>query len=90
MAALRCSSCWLSPPPPQAFRAGDGWFDTGDLGWRAPGGVPGSAMAGSVVLTGRAKDTIVLTSGENVEPQPIEDQLCASPWIKFAGGWGGA
>ena len=19
-----------------AFRAGDGWFDTGDLGWRAP------------------------------------------------------
>ena len=21
----------------QAFRAGGGWFDTGDLGWRAPG-----------------------------------------------------
>lgn len=21
----------------KAMRAGDGWFDTGDLGWRAPG-----------------------------------------------------
>jgi long-subunit acyl-CoA synthetase (AMP-forming) len=20
----------------KAFKAGDGWFDTGDLGWRAP------------------------------------------------------
>lgn len=68
----------------KAFKAGDGWFDTGDLGWRAPQGVAGSRMAGSIVLTGRAKDTIVLTSGENVEPQPIEDALCCSPFIKFA------
>jgi long-subunit acyl-CoA synthetase (AMP-forming) len=29
-------------------------------------------MAGCIVLTGRAKDTIVLASGENIEPQPIE------------------
>ena len=41
-------------------------------------------MAGSVVLTGRSKDTIVLSSGDNVEPQPIEDALCESPYIKFA------
>ncbi|PRW33092.1 long-chain-fatty-acid-- ligase [Chlorella sorokiniana] len=68
----------------KAFKAGDGWFDTGDLGWRAPAGVAGSAMAGCTVLTGRAKDTIVLSNGENVEPQPIEDALCASPLIKFA------
>jgi hypothetical protein len=44
-----------------AFRAGAGWFDTGDLGWIAPDGVPGSRMAGTVVLTGRSKDTIVLS-----------------------------
>ena len=44
-----------------AFRAGGGWFDTGDLGWVAPGGVAGSRMAGTVVLTGRSKDTIVLS-----------------------------
>jgi long-chain acyl-CoA synthetase len=47
-------------------------------------GVPGSRMGGTVVLTGRAKDTIVLRSGENVEPQPIEDAVCASAYIKHA------
>lgn len=40
-----------------------------------PQGVRGSNMAGCIVLTGRAKDTIVLASGENIEPQPIE--VCA-------------
>jgi long-chain acyl-CoA synthetase len=34
-----------------------------------------------VVLTGRAKDTIVLTNGENIEPQPIEDACIRSPYI---------
>ena len=24
----------------KAFSAGNGWFDTGDLGWRAPSGSP--------------------------------------------------
>ena len=41
-------------------------------------------MGGSLVLTGRSKDTIVLSSGENIEPQPIEDALCQSPYVKFA------
>ena len=36
---------------------------------------------------GRAKDTIVLSNGENVEPQPLEDLLSTSPHIQFAGGW---
>ncbi|WP_320677343.1 AMP-binding protein [Prochlorococcus sp. MIT 1300] len=49
----------------------DGWFDTGDLGMLLPDG--------SLVLTGRAKDTIVLSSGENVEPSPLEEFLVASP-----------
>lgn len=31
---------------------------------------------------GRAKDTLVLLSGKNIEPQPIEDALCRSPFIK--------
>lgn len=67
-----------------AFPLGEGWFDTGDLGWRAPQGVPGSKMAGMLVLTGRAKDTIVLSSGKNVEPQVVEDAICVSPLIKHA------
>ncbi|TAG66452.1 MAG: long-chain fatty acid--CoA ligase, partial [Oscillatoriales cyanobacterium] len=32
-------------------------------------------------LTGRAKDTIVLSNGENIEPQPIEDACVRSPYI---------
>jgi long-chain acyl-CoA synthetase len=51
----------------------EGWFDSGDLGWVTP--------ANDLVLTGRAKDTIVLTNGENIEPQPIEDACIRSPYI---------
>ncbi|MDX2256725.1 MAG: AMP-binding protein [Pseudanabaenaceae cyanobacterium bins.39] len=50
-----------------------GWFDTGDLGKISPWG--------DLVITGRAKDTIVLTNGENIEPQPIEDACMRSPYI---------
>lgn len=53
-----------------------GWFDTGDLG--------ALTVAGDVAITGRAKDTIVLLSGENVEPEPIENALAASPLIEQA------
>jgi long-chain acyl-CoA synthetase len=45
-----------------------GWFDTGDLGRINP-------ATGDLILTGRAKDTIVLSNGENVEPVPIEDAI---------------
>ncbi|HEY9737757.1 MAG TPA: long-chain fatty acid--CoA ligase [Trichocoleus sp.] len=51
----------------------EGWFDTGDLGW--------ITKDYNIVLTGRAKDTIVLTNGENIEPQPIEDACLRSPYI---------
>lgn len=51
----------------------DGWFDTGDLGW--------TTQMNDLVLTGRAKDTIVLSNGENIEPQPIEDACIRSPYI---------
>lgn len=51
----------------------EGWFDTGDLGWVTP--------QNDLVLTGRAKDTIVLTNGENIEPQPIEDACLRSAYI---------
>jgi long-chain acyl-CoA synthetase len=50
-----------------------GWFDSGDLGWVTP--------ENDLVLTGRAKDTIVLTNGENIEPQPIEDACLRSAYI---------
>ncbi|CAN0133018.1 unnamed protein product, partial [Discosporangium mesarthrocarpum] len=46
----------------------DGYFDTGDIG-RV------NLATGDIIITGRAKDTIVLSNGENVEPQPIEDAI---------------
>lgn len=51
----------------------EGWFDSGDLGWVTP--------ENDLVLTGRAKDTIVLSNGENIEPQPIEDACVRSAYI---------
>ena len=52
----------------------DGWFNTGDLGMILPNG--------SVVLTGRAKDTIVLSTGENIEPGPLEACIVSSPLVE--------
>jgi long-chain acyl-CoA synthetase len=51
----------------------DGWFDSGDLGW--------VSAQNDLIITGRAKDTIVLTNGENIEPQPIEDACLRSIYI---------
>ena len=50
-----------------------GWFDTGDLGY--------VSKWDDLVITGRAKDTIVLSNGENIEPQPIEDACIRSAYI---------
>ncbi|MBU0929250.1 MAG: AMP-binding protein [Spirochaetes bacterium] len=54
----------------------DGWLNTGDLGMLTTNGF--------LKLTGRAKDTIVLLGGENIEPLPIEQRICDSPYIKQA------
>ena len=52
----------------------EGWFDTGDLGYLL--------ADGSLVLSGRAKDTIVLSSGENIEPGPLEECLVACSLVE--------
>ena len=51
----------------------DGWMDTGDLGM--------INFKDTLTLTGRAKDTVVLLGGENVEPVPIENKLTESAYI---------
>ena len=54
----------------------DGWLDTGDLAmW---------THKGEFAIAGRAKDTIVLSGGENLEPVPIEAKLCESEYIESA------
>lgn len=54
----------------------DGWFNTGDLAMQT--------VNGELIIKGRQKDTIVLKSGENVEPYPIEAKLAESPYIQTA------
>ena len=43
----------------------DGWLNTGDIGWIAPHHSVGRSRrcGGVIVFEGRAKDTIVLSSG---------------------------
>ncbi len=54
----------------------DGWFDSGDLGC--------IDANGKIHITGRAKDTIVLAGGENVEPEAVETGIKVSPLIDQA------
>ncbi|KGE72436.1 AMP-dependent synthetase/ligase [Spirochaeta lutea] len=54
----------------------DGWLNTGDLAMMT--------HRGEIAIRGRAKDTIVLMGGENIEPSPIEARLKASPYIDNA------
>ena len=54
----------------------DGFFNTGDLVIKT--------IHGDIMIKGRSKDTIVLSSGENVEPLPIENKLAESPYISLA------
>ncbi|MDP1750217.1 MAG: fatty acyl-AMP ligase [Reyranella sp.] len=60
---------------PEASRevlSADGWLDTGDLGYW---------LAGEIVVTGRAKDLIII-NGRNVWPQDIEWALEARRVVK--------
>lgn len=63
---------------------GDGWFDTGDLGWIVPDirVGPARSCSGTLVLDGRAKDTIVLSTGENIDPTQIEEVAMQSRYIQ--------
>lgn len=54
----------------------DGWLTTGDIGMMT--------FDNEIKITGRAKDTIVLLGGENVEPAVIEAALGTSPYIERA------
>ena len=51
----------------------DGWLNTGDLSK--------VTQDGEYAIVGRAKDTIVLLGGENIDPAPIEEKMKLSPYI---------
>lgn len=51
----------------------DGWLNTGDLAMLTHNN--------EIAITGRAKDTIVLLGGENIEPEPIEQAIRQSEYV---------
>lgn len=54
----------------------DGYLKTGDLGRLT--------VNGQLMVTGRAKDIIVLASGENIDPTRIESTITMFPFIEDA------
>ena len=54
----------------------DGWLNTGDLGLMS--------FDREIKITGRAKDTIVLQGGENIEPVLLESAIKTSPFVETA------
>jgi long-chain acyl-CoA synthetase len=64
---------YRKPELTAAVLSPDGWLNTGDIGMLT--------YDNELRITGRAKDTIVLRGGENVEPVPIELKLRESEYI---------
>ena len=64
---------YKKPEITAAVLSENGWLNTGDIGMLT--------HDNELRITGRAKDTIVLRGGENVEPVPIENKLRESPYI---------
>jgi len=67
---------WNKPEAGAATRTADGYFMTGD---QAELGADGSLK-----LIGRVKNLLVPTSGHNVAPEPLEEQLLRLPGVEQA------
>lgn len=67
---------WENPQATAEAFTADGWLRTGDLGELD--------AKGFLFLTGRKKELLITTGGENISPQLIEQQLVGSGWIAQA------
>jgi long-chain acyl-CoA synthetase len=66
---------WQNPEATQKTFDSDGWLRTGDTA---------EIIDGRVFIRGRLKDIIVLSTGENVNPAPIEAALIEDPLVEQA------
>lgn len=62
------------PEETKAVFTEDGWFKTGDMGRISPDN--------ELFITGRLKNVIILSNGENVSPEEIEKKFIGEPLIK--------
>ncbi|MCO8256700.1 acyl--CoA ligase [Haladaptatus sp. AB618] len=67
---------YLNKPERTAEAVRDGWFFTGDAARRTEDG--------NIVLTGRADDMLI-SGGENIHPENVEDVLVSHPKIRDVG-----
>jgi malonyl-CoA/methylmalonyl-CoA synthetase len=63
---------WNRPDATAEAFAADGWFKTGDLGWRSPDGY--------YTIAARARE-LIISGGFNVYPREVEDVLATHPAI---------
>ena len=66
---------WNNPQATREVLDPDGWLHTGDVA---------EIIDGRVFIRGRIKDILVLSTGENVNPGPIETAILADPLIEQA------
>ncbi len=67
---------YKNPQATEAVLDKDGWMNTGDIAVQSENN--------EYVIVGRFKDTIVLSGGENVEPENIESKMQESSYIDHA------
>jgi len=67
---------YKDPAATRQILSPDGWLNTGDTGILT--------VDGNLVITGRRKHEIVMSSGERVEPEPIEMVIQESPYVQAA------
>ncbi|HEY7091857.1 MAG TPA: AMP-binding protein, partial [Ktedonobacterales bacterium] len=63
---------WNRPDATAEAFGADGWFKTGDLGWRSADGY--------YTITGRARE-LIISGGYNVYPREVEDVLAEHPAV---------
>jgi len=67
-----CAGYWRNPEATAEVFHPDGWFSTGDLGWRGADGY--------YTITGRAKE-LIISGGYNIYPREVEEALLAHPAV---------
>lgn len=66
---------WQNPEASAAVMDAEGWLNTGDLA---------AFSAGKIVIRGRSKDVLILSSGEKAPPQDIEIAILDDPVFEQA------